>query len=595
MATPVWAPGTLYPPGSLVVPRSLPPTLGAPIANADFESGDTGWTKGGNWQINNNPGYRGAWCAQFPGTGTGELVSGKHQVAPGTRINGACYGKPSTGSDAVRCRLYWFNDLDVQIAQTDGDLIQGSGGWRQSRVSGTAPASATKVAIGASTTKSSGTVVSVDTFSWDYQGAVPTRGLMYKAVQAAAGYSNTTEPTWPNVLGQTVVDNEVTWEAVSESRITWKAIPILVSGATEPDWPTVGGGFVADGSISWQAISRRVEDPNCPNSKVVAIIASKVFAADKDIIRFSATANPLDWSSEENAGYLASGLQQSNSNDMAVLNAYRNNLVAFNASSFQNWQVDPDPAEMAILDQMDGIGSTWQKAAQPVANDLLYLSQLGVRSIGIAAGAQNLAAGDVGTPIDSIIKDAIKTALWNGTDPLATYYPSAGQYWLTFPDFPPPDIDIVGQFSAWTTLTDYQSTVSFQNNVGAVSASWAGGYPRPDGATLTVNNETQTVTLFIPLGSVLDDFCFDLRIVDSMDRSKVEQRCIAVNLPPITISGSFPDGNAFEAYEGRLQVANSIGPFTAEIIASDPPLPPGHTIEVDPDTNEIVLRIPAHA
>jgi hypothetical protein len=175
-----------------------------------------------------------------------------------------------------------------------------------------------------------------------------------------------------------------------------------------------------------------ITDPNCPNTPVVAIMASKVFAADKDIVRFSATANALDWSSQQDAGYLPTGLQQSNSNDMAVLAPYRGNLTAFNASAFQNWQVDPDPAAMALLDQMEGIGSIWRLAAQPVGNELFYLSQLGVRSVSIAAGSDNLQNGDIGMPVDSLIQSAL-ASLAAGTVPRAMYYPGAGQYWLAFP------------------------------------------------------------------------------------------------------------------------------------------------------------------
>ena len=230
--------------------------------------------------------------------------------------------------------------------------------------------------------------------------------------------------------------------------MVWTASPRYVSGGTEPVWPTDIGAMVQDGSINWRAVSRRVEDEKCPRSKVVAIVASKVFAADKDIVRYSATANPLDWSTADDAGYLPTGLQQANANNMAVLQQYRANLVALNASSFQNWQVDPDPASMAILDQMDGIGSIWQKAAAPVANDLIYLSQQGVRSVGIANAAENLASGDIGAPIDVLVQQAMLYADRNGTPPLATYYPGAGQYLLAFPNYPPPVLGVYGRLPA---------------------------------------------------------------------------------------------------------------------------------------------------
>lgn len=272
-----------------------------------------------------------------------------------------------------------------------------------------------------------------DSFTWNLNNPPPALdGLIFKAVQAGPGVSAATEPTWPTVNGVTVVDGTVTWEAVTASFVEWTAHPIMKSGATEPVWPPNVGGTVIDGDVVWEAVDRRVLDEKCPQSKVVAIMASKVFAADKDIVRFSATANPLDWSSPDDAGYLPTGLQQANAADLAVLQPYRGNLCAWNASSFQMWQVDPDPAAMALLDQMDGVGSEWALAAQAVGNDLYYLSQLGVRSVNIANAAENLQAGDVGIPIDPLVQEAIAEVLADGGQFLATYYPSAGQYWLTW-------------------------------------------------------------------------------------------------------------------------------------------------------------------
>ena len=127
-------------------------------------------------------------------------------------------------------------------------------------------------------------------------------------------------------------------------------------------------------------------------------------------------------------------MNQNGSNDTAVLNIYRSALVSFSSTTFQNWQVDPDPANMALLDVMEGIGSTWQQAAQPVAKDLFYLAALGVRTVGISAGSTNLVNGDVGMPIDPLVRASVKEAIADAVEPRGLYYPSLGQYWLSFPE-----------------------------------------------------------------------------------------------------------------------------------------------------------------
>lgn len=453
MAAPFWQAGNLYLPGDIVQPITQPPPNNPQVTNGNFSAGSTGWTFSGAAGYVATGGYGGGGAARLPGNqADGVALNNTQLVVPVggqlTATSMIAQGASSRGRTAGWTEIQWFDSLNTLLQTDAGNKVDdGSGGaWHQSAVTATAPASAAyaRAAIHLTSDAGHNDQILGDNLSVSGATAGLPEGLVYRAVQAESGTSGSSEPAWPGILGQQVIDNEVIWEAVTTSRVTWTASPRYVSGSAEPVWPEDIGAMVQDGTINWRAVSRRVEDEKCPRTKVVAIVASKVFAADKDIVRYSATANPLDWSSADNAGYLPTGLQQANSNDMAVLAQYRANLVALNASSFQNWQVDPDPNSMAILDQMDGVGSQWQKAAVPVANDLVYLSQLGVRTIGIANAAENLAAGDIGAPIDVLVQQAMLYADRTNKPPLATYYPGAGQYWLAFPDYPPPQLGVFG-------------------------------------------------------------------------------------------------------------------------------------------------------
>ncbi|WP_323162778.1 hypothetical protein [Stenotrophomonas maltophilia] len=472
MAAPVWQPGTLYLPGDLVQPITQPPPNNPQVANGDFSAGNTGWTFSGDAAYTPTDGYGGGGPSMIlPGNkpeglginNTMLVVPVGGQLVATSMIN---QGASSAGKTAGWTEVRWYDSLNTLLQTDKGNVVDsGSGGaWHQSKVTSTAPASAAyaKAAIHLTSVADHNSPIWGDNLAVSGATAGLPEGLVYKAVQTESGTSGSSEPAWPGILGQQVIDNEVIWEAVTTSRVTWTASPRYVSGAIEPAWPTDIGAMVKDGTINWRAVSRRVTDEKCPQSKVVAIVASKVFAADKDIVRYSATANPLDWSTADDAGYLPTGLQQANANNMAVLQQYRANLVALNASSFQNWQVDPDPASMAILDQMDGIGSIWQKAAAPVANDLIYLSQQGVRSVGIANAAENLAAGDIGAPIDVLVQQAMLYADRNNTPPLATYYPGAGQYLLAFPNYPPPVLGVYGSLpkAACGDTVDYSYVIA---------------------------------------------------------------------------------------------------------------------------------------
>lgn len=434
MAIEKWQPGTIYIPGALVFPRSVAGATATAIPNADFESGDSDWTKGTGWAINTNLAFAGTYSAEFTGASAASLISStKHGVSPGKAITASCFvhqGAAGDGAASAAVTLTWYTAADAVISTSTGNVVQTGdvGVWFKSTVSATAPPTAAKVSIGCTAT-SDGTALNVDQFSWNYVTGAAATGLAYKSVQTEAGTSGAEEPTWPTSVGGTVVDNEVTWEAVTTGSVTWEASSVLTSGSSEPTWPTQSGAYVSDNNIAWETVPLRITDENCPHSKVVAIAASKVFAGDTDVVRFCATLNARDWSSENDAGFLPTGLQQKSQVGVEAMGVYRGNLVVWSGSTFQAWQVDPDPAAMALLDAMEGIGSMHQQAVQPVSDDLFFLAARGVRTVSIAEGSNNLATGDVGVPID-ILVEAEANAV--DVEPIATYYPGAGQYWLAF-------------------------------------------------------------------------------------------------------------------------------------------------------------------
>lgn len=439
MSTPVWQPGTIYSPGSLVQPASTPAAQADPLTNGDFELGSTGWTLAAGFSIGefgNGTHFDGTWSLQWDLTGEARAINDNAaEVTPGQIINAKCQvqqGASSSGDAGARVEVLWYDASDDFISASLGNLIDSGSNqtWKQSVVAAVAPAGAAFARFSVSAFRTSGgNELWVDTCSWDAVIATLPSGLVFKAVQAIAGYSASSEPVWPLVNGATVVDNEVTWEAVFATRVVWEASPILVSGEYEPEWPDVPNTEVADGTIRWVAMDFRIRDEKCPHSKVVAIAASKIFAADEDIIAFSATVNPLDWSTEEDAGYIPFGLNTYGATPVTAMGLYRSNLVAFNSEAYQMWQVDEDPANMAILDASP-VACLFPRSVQPVSNDLVMCTPEGVRNIGIAGASTNLQAGYFGAQIDPLVLAKIRA----DEVPFALFWPAMGQYWLIFGD-----------------------------------------------------------------------------------------------------------------------------------------------------------------
>lgn len=445
MTVPKWQPGTTYSPGALVVPRSSAPPAFTGLDNPKLTD-TTGWDLDSPLAIlADGQGYAGE--GRIACQGTTNQATGKNQahipVNPGQKVgvSAMCaHGTSDKQSSDGLLYLHWYKSDDTEI----GTPANGSGlpslsnaGWQQLSVSGTAPAGVAYCRIGFGLYRHGSDTIQISHFTLNYTPQAPARAAMYEATQPKPGKSGSTEPVWPGV-GESVQDNEVTWNGVNIDRLVWQASPLLESGDTEPDWPTAPGGTVHDGTIDWIANSPQVTDPNCPNSKIVTMGANKIFAGDRDITRYCATNNALDWSTEQDAGYLPTGLYAIGETDVTALNIYRANLASWTASSIQVWQIDPDPANMAFIDAVIG-GTSYYRSAQPISNDLQFLSNLGIRSVGITATTGTMGGTDVGSPVDTLIRALLKTyndAIAAGEDPgwepVAIAYPNLSQNWVFF-------------------------------------------------------------------------------------------------------------------------------------------------------------------
>ena len=130
--------------------------------------------------------------------------------------------------------------------------------------------------------------------------------FMYEAT--TAGTSGSVEPTWPQTANATVTDGTVVWTARTATTITWTASPLYTAGATEPVWPTLAGLTVTDGTITWTTRTAQIIDEKCPHSKIAIPMASKVYSPYRDVVRYSVTNYPRDWTTPDDAGFLPTGL-----------------------------------------------------------------------------------------------------------------------------------------------------------------------------------------------------------------------------------------------------------------------------------------------
>lgn len=178
----------------------------------------------------------------------------------------------------------------------------------------------------------------------------------------------------------------------------------------------------------------QITDEQCPHSKACIKTNEKIFAVGKDgdVVRFCSTGRPRDWSSTKDAGFLPTGMNARGDRTATALGLQRGRLGVLTRDSCQLWTIDPDPNNMGLYDIVENVGSSFPKTVANVAGDLYFLSDYGVRSITTQAYTDNLVDEDIGSPVDTLVRQAIDEAQASGVEPRAFYFYGTGQFVLGF-------------------------------------------------------------------------------------------------------------------------------------------------------------------
>ena len=179
-----------------------------------------------------------------------------------------------------------------------------------------------------------------------------------------------------------------------------------------------------------------ISDSNCPNSNSITIVSEKIWAIKNDgTIHYSASGDPTDWTKTSDAGGsagLPTGRESIGDSVPLALGSFKGRLVVFNSDNTQVWRTDVDPANISIETTLGSVGSQWPNCVQVVGDDLFFLTDAGIRSIGQQIYTGNLQDTDVGSPIDSLVHAKLVASTRVGTaatlEPGSAFYNGLGQY-----------------------------------------------------------------------------------------------------------------------------------------------------------------------
>jgi hypothetical protein len=175
-----------------------------------------------------------------------------------------------------------------------------------------------------------------------------------------------------------------------------------------------------------------IPDVNCPHSGSIAVAASRIYAIDGEVVRYSAATNATDWTTANDAGFLPVSLQQNTTEPCTAVGTYEDALAVYFPDSVQLWDVAVDPTANQIRKRLSGVGTQSPLSLATFASDQMFLSPVGFRSMRTQYQTDRIDDTDTGVPVDPLVVADLDSRE-DLSDIFGQWFPQLGQYWCVFP------------------------------------------------------------------------------------------------------------------------------------------------------------------
>lgn len=196
------------------------------------------------------------------------------------------------------------------------------------------------------------------------------------------------------------------------------AIPVEYDGGT---WTvlTSASGYTAPNGVT-------TFNPSCGMGYYGRLWVGGV-AEEKDVVYYSDTLNAHKWGSGA-AGYLDLKTVWGNDEIVAIAPFY-GQMVIFGKSNIVIYQGVTDPSTMSLVEVIRGVGCASRDTVQAVGDDLLFLSDTGLRSLSRTTELDKVPLVDYSLNIKDTL---IRNIQLDGSNSKAVYIENEGVYLLTF-------------------------------------------------------------------------------------------------------------------------------------------------------------------
>jgi hypothetical protein len=206
---------------------------------------------------------------------------------------------------------------------------------------------------------------------------------------------------------------------------TWR-IRITGQGATDDRLKL---DFVDNGSNTVLAAGDVIG--SAPLSAIA--LNNRVYYISGNTLYFSALGDPTQFETQGiGAGFIDMSNNFAQAEPLTGIASYQGKLAIFARNSAQIWQISPDPAGFAQIQVLPNTGTMASKSVKSIGDlDVIYLYDTGIRSLRVRDSSLNAVLVDVGTPIDTLVQDALSGATsYAKSTACAVVEPTGGRYWL---------------------------------------------------------------------------------------------------------------------------------------------------------------------
>lgn len=235
-------------------------------------------------------------------------------------------------------------------------------------------------------------------------------------------------------------------------------VPTLANGlSVSPASPSLADG--ADATTTFQP------------GPFVKTVGRKMYSVSGPNLHFSGTKQPTKFTTDTTgAGFIDMSSIAAGLENMVAIAKYQGSVAVFGEKTTQIEYVDPDPALNREVQTLENTGTRYPNSVTKFGdNDIFYVDS-GVRSLRARDASNAAATTDIGVPIDTLVRAALKGVADDEIRVVTSCIePSTGRFWLAVKD----QIFVFSYFggakvSAWTTYEpgfDVEQMVVFKQRV----------------------------------------------------------------------------------------------------------------------------------